>query len=94
MSGNSGRWLKEVTELIAELGSYSNSFIKTVSDHVIPHAMRQMEGFYEKDAIVRFYETEGLDGDVTIEFPRTIRATGSNLLEDVFRRRLKGALPQ
>jgi hypothetical protein len=50
MSGNSDRWLKEVTGLIAELGSYSCSFIKTVSDHVILHAMRQMEGVYDKDA--------------------------------------------
>jgi hypothetical protein len=57
-----------VAELIAELGSYSYSFIKTVSDHVILDAMRQMEGFYDKDAIVRFYETEGRDGDVTVEF--------------------------
>ncbi len=51
MSGNSGRWLKEVTELIAELGSYSYSFIKTDSDHVILNAMKQMESFYEKGAI-------------------------------------------
>ncbi|MGD0470637.1 MAG: glycosyl hydrolase-related protein [Terriglobales bacterium] len=73
-----------MTELIAELGSYSYLFIKTLSDHVILYAMRQMEGFYDKDAIVRFFETEGLDGDVTVELPRPIRATESNLLEDVF----------
>jgi regulator of extracellular matrix RemA (YlzA/DUF370 family) len=40
-----------VTELIAELGSYSYSFIKTDSDHVILNAIKQMEGFCEKDAI-------------------------------------------
>jgi len=76
--------MKEVTELIAELGSYSYSFIKTDSDHVILNAMKQMESFYEKEAIARFYETVGRDGDVAVEFPRPIRATESNLLEDVF----------
>lgn len=73
-----------MTELIAELGFYFYSFFKTDSDHVILNAMKQMEGFYEKDAIARFYQTEGHDGDVTVEFPRPIRATESNLLEDVF----------
>jgi len=60
----------------------SYSFVKTDSDHVVLYAMKQMEGFYDKDAILRFYETEGRDGEVTAEFPRAVRATETNLLED------------
>jgi alpha-mannosidase len=58
------------------------SFIKTDSDHVVLYAMKQMEGFYNTDAILRFYETEGREGDVTVEFPRSLRVTETNLLED------------
>lgn len=59
------------------------SFIKTDSDHVVLYAMKQMEGFYDKDAIMRFYETEGRDGEVTVTFPRAVHVTETNLLEDV-----------
>jgi alpha-mannosidase len=59
------------------------SFIKTDSDHVVLYAMKQMEGFYDHDAIVRFYECEGREGDVTIHLPREVRATETTLLEDV-----------
>ncbi len=48
-----------MTELIAELGSYSYSFIKTDSDHVILNAIKQMEGFCEKDAICAFMRPKG-----------------------------------
>ncbi len=58
------------------------SFIKTDSDHVVLYAMKQMEGFYDTDAILRFYETDGREGDVTVEFPRSLRVTETNLLED------------
>ena len=58
------------------------SFIKTDSDHVVLYAMKQMEGFYNTDAILRFYETDGREGDVTVEFPRSLRVTETNLLED------------
>ena len=69
MSGNSGRWLKEVTELIAELGSYSYSFIKTDSDHVILNAMKQMESFYEKGAIRAFIRPKGATAMWPSSFP-------------------------
>jgi alpha-mannosidase len=59
------------------------SFIKTRSDHVVLYALKQMEGFYDTDAIARFVECEGREGDVTIELPRTVRATETTLLEDV-----------
>ncbi len=61
----------------------SYSFIKTNSDHVVLYAFKQMEGFYDTDAIARFVETEGRDGDVSLEFPRPVRATETTLLEDV-----------
>ncbi len=60
----------------------SYSFIKTDSDHVILYALKQMEGFYDRDAIVRFFECEGREGDVTIQLPRVVRAVETNLLED------------
>src|SRR5208337_796003 len=59
------------------------SFIKTASDHVVLYALKQMEGFYDTDAIARFVECEGREGDVTIELPRKVRATETTLLEDV-----------
>jgi alpha-mannosidase len=59
------------------------SFIKTDSDHVVLYALKQMEGFYDKDAIARFVECEGREGDVTIELPGKVRATETTLLEDV-----------
>jgi len=59
------------------------SFIKTASDHVVLYALKQVEGFYDTDAIARFVECEGREGDVTLEFPRKVRATETTLLEDV-----------
>jgi alpha-mannosidase len=59
------------------------SFIKTGSDHVVLYALKQMEGFYDTDAIARFVECEGREGDVTVELPRSVRATETTLLEDV-----------
>lgn len=59
------------------------SFIKTDSDHVVLYALKQMEGFYDTDAIARFVEIEGREGDVTIQLPRRVRATETTLLEDV-----------
>jgi alpha-mannosidase len=59
------------------------SFIKTGSDHVVLYALKQMEGFYDTDAIARFVEVEGREGDVTVELPRSVRATETTLLEDV-----------
>lgn len=44
--------------------------------------MKQMEGFYDSDAILRFFEYEGREGDVTIEVPYRVRATETNLLEE------------
>lgn len=61
----------------------SYSFIKTNSDHVVLYALKQMEGFYDTDAIARFVETEGREGDVTVVFPGPVRATETTLLEDV-----------
>ncbi len=58
------------------------SFLKTDSDHVVLYALKQMEGFYDTDAIVRFYETDGREGDVTLHFPRSLRVTETNILED------------
>lgn len=59
------------------------SFIKTDSDHVALYALKQMEGFYDRDAIARFVEVEGREGDVTIHLPQHVRATETTLLEDV-----------
>jgi alpha-mannosidase len=58
------------------------SFIKTESDHVVLYAMKQMEGFYDTDAILRFFECEGREGDATIQLPRSVRVVETNLLED------------
>jgi alpha-mannosidase len=60
----------------------SYSFIKTDSDHVVLYAMKQMEGFYDTDAIIRFVELEGREGDVTIELPRSLKVVETNMLED------------
>jgi len=59
------------------------SFIKTDSDHVVLYALKQMEGFYDTDAIARFVEFEGREGDVTVELQRPVRATETTLLEDI-----------
>jgi alpha-mannosidase len=61
----------------------AHSFIKTDCDHVVLYALKQMEGFYDTDAIARFVEIEGREGDVTIELARKVRATETTLLEDV-----------
>jgi alpha-mannosidase len=58
------------------------SFIKTESDHVVLYAMKQMEGFYDTDAILRFFECEGREGDVSIQLPHSVRVEETNLLED------------
>jgi len=60
----------------------THSFVKTDSDHVILYALKQMEGFYDTDAIVRFFECAGRAGDVTIQLPYPVRATETNLLEE------------
>ena len=59
------------------------TFIKTDSDHVVLYALKQMEGFYDTDAIARFVEIEGREGEVTIQLPRHVLATETTLLEDV-----------
>ncbi len=58
------------------------SFVTTNSDHVVLYAMKQMEGFYDTDPILRFFEYEGRQGEVTIELPFPVRASETNLLED------------
>jgi alpha-mannosidase len=58
------------------------SFVKTESDHVVLYALKQMEGFYYTDPIARFFECEGREGDVTIQFPYPVTATETDLLED------------
>jgi alpha-mannosidase len=58
------------------------SFIKTNSDHVILYAMKQMEGFYDTDPILRFFECEGREGDVSVQLPFKAKATETNLLEE------------
>lgn len=60
----------------------SYSLIKIDSDHVALYAMKQIEGFYDHDAIIRLVELEGREGDVTIELPRSLKAVETNLLED------------
>jgi alpha-mannosidase len=45
--------------------------------------MKQMEGFYDTDAILRFFECEGREGDVSIQLPRAVRAVETNMLEDI-----------
>jgi len=58
------------------------SFVKTESDHVVLYAMKQMEGFYDTDAILRFFECEGREGDVIIQLPQPLRAIETDLLEE------------
>jgi alpha-mannosidase len=58
------------------------SFVKTRSDHVMLYAMKQMEGFYDSDAILRFFEFEGREGEVAVEFPFQVRAAETNLIEE------------
>jgi alpha-mannosidase len=60
----------------------SYSFIKTGSDHVMLYAVKQMESFYDRDAIVRLFEYEGREGDVTLDLPYCVQATETNLLEE------------
>jgi alpha-mannosidase len=59
------------------------SFVKIGNDHVVLYALKQMEGFYDTDAIARFVECEGREGDVTMAIPFKVRATETTLLEDV-----------
>ena len=58
------------------------SFVKTSSDHVMLTALKQMEGFYDMDPIARFFECEGREGDVTVQFPYPVKATETDLLEE------------
>jgi len=58
------------------------SFVKTESDHVMLYAMKQMEGFYDRDAILRFFEYEGRSGEVFLQLPNRVRAAETNLLEE------------
>jgi len=58
------------------------SFVKVSGDHVILYAMKQMEGFYDTDSILRFFECEGREGQITVQFPFKVRATETNLLEE------------
>jgi alpha-mannosidase len=44
--------------------------------------MKQMEGFYDTDSILRFFECEGSEGEVTVQFPFKVRAVETNLLEE------------
>jgi len=60
----------------------AHSFIKTDSDHVVLYAMKQTEGFYDAEPILRFFETEGREGDVAVHFPMKVRAVETDLLED------------
>ena len=60
----------------------AHSFLKTHSGHVILYAIKQMEGFYDTDPILRFFECEGRDEDVTLELPRPVVASETNLLEE------------
>ena len=58
------------------------SGVQTHSDHVMLYAMKQRVGFNDTDAILRFFEYEGREGDVTVDFPFTVHASETNLLED------------
>jgi alpha-mannosidase len=58
------------------------SFIKTASDHVLLYVAKQMEGFYDTDPILRFFECEGREGDVSVQLPFKVRAVETNLLEE------------
>jgi alpha-mannosidase len=58
------------------------SFIRVQSGHVILYAIKQMEGFYDTDPILRFFECEGRDEDVTVALPRSVIASETNLLEE------------
>jgi alpha-mannosidase len=58
------------------------SFVKTVSDHVLLYTLKQMEGFSNTDPILRFFEYEGREGDVSVQFPLKVRAVETNLLEE------------
>jgi alpha-mannosidase len=49
---------------------------------VILYAIKQTEGFYDAGPILRFFESEGREGDVTIRFPYAVNAVETNLLED------------
>ena len=49
---------------------------------MVLYALKQMEGFYDTDAIARFVENEGREGDVTIHLPRKLKVTETTLLED------------
>ena len=49
---------------------------------MVLYALKQMEGFYYTDPIARFFECEGREGDVTIQFPYPVTATETDLLED------------
>jgi alpha-mannosidase len=58
------------------------SFVKTASDHVLLYTLKQMEGFFDTDPILRFFEYEGREGDVSVQLPFKVRAVETNLLEE------------
>lgn len=60
----------------------ANAFIRTESDHVILYAVKQTEGFYDAEPILRFFESEGREGDVVVHFPFNVRAVETDLLEE------------
>jgi hypothetical protein len=43
------------------------------------------KGFYDTDAVLRFFECEGREGDVTVRFPFKVRAAEINLIEETTR---------
>ena len=47
------------------------------------YAIKQTEGFYDADPVLRFFESEGREGEVAVHFPYSVRADETNLLEDI-----------
>jgi len=60
----------------------AHSFIQTESDHVMLYALKQTEGFYDADPVLRFFESEGREGEVAVRFPAAVRAVETDLLEE------------
>jgi alpha-mannosidase len=60
----------------------AHSFIQTDSDHVMLYAIKQTEGFYDADPVLRFFESEGRTGEVAVRFPFAVRAVETDLLEE------------
>jgi alpha-mannosidase len=60
----------------------AHSFIQTDSDHVMLYAIKQTEGFYDADPVLRFFESEGREGEVAVRFPFAVQAVETDLLEE------------